>query len=308
MELVLKTSALSKSYRGTKVVKSVNMHIARGDVYGFIGENGAGKTTIIRMITGLANPTDGDYQLFGANFYGKDIKNARRRMSAVVETPSVYLNMNAVDNLRLQCDLLGVTDLSIINETLDTVGLGYLINSKKVAKNFSLGMKQRLGIAMALVGNPDFIILDEPMNGLDPEGIVDVRELLIKLNRDKNITFLISSHILSELEKVATTFGFIHKGELIKEISAEDLHKECRKCVELLLTDVSSVPTILDKLEGAQSYKILPNNYVRIYGEVEVAKLVEAFTAKNIGINSINTKDESVEEFYLNIMGGKKNA
>lgn len=305
---ILKTNHLCKNYREHAAVNDVNMTINQGDIYGFIGENGAGKTTMIRLITGLAKPTAGGYTLFGVNHDDPEIYLTRRRISAIVETPSLYLNMSAYQNLLLQCNLLGITDLSVIDATLDMVGLGYLVKSKKPVKHFSLGMKQRLGIALALIGQPDFILLDEPMNGLDPEGIVEIRELIIRLNREKNITFLVSSHILGELEKIATKYGFIHEGRLIKEISATDLMNECKKCTELELSQVEQVPAILESTLAIHDYKILDNHLVRIYQNVDISLLVQTLNQANITINKITTKDESIEEYYLNLMGGKKHA
>lgn len=309
MEYLLTTNSLTKQYKGVKVVNNVNMHIKRGDIYGFVGENGAGKTTIIRLLTGLANVTSGDYDLFGENSKTGNLETVKKRMAAVVESPSIYLNMSAYDNLKLQCSMLGVADLSVIDEVLVMVGLDYLRNEKKAAGKFSLGMRQRLGIAMALVGNPDFIILDEPMNGLDPEGIVEIRELIIKLNQEKGITFLISSHILDELQKVATTFGFIHRGELIREISIEQLHEECRKCIEIVVNDVNYTIKVLDENPDLNSYKVLPNGVIRIYDEITVNELVKLLDSKGIIIRKFNSNDENIEEFYLNIIrGGMYNA
>ena len=304
---VLITNSVTKVFGKTKAVSSVNMKINKGDVYGFIGENGAGKTTIIRLITGLINPTKGDYTLFGINSKNKEIEKAKKRMSAVVETPSLYLNMNARDNLIQQCILLGINDYSCIDTILDTIGLSEQKKGKKHSKNYSLGMKQRLAIGIALVGNPDFIVLDEPMNGLDPEGIVEIRELIIKLNREDGITFLISSHILDELSKMATKYGFIHKGQLIRELTCAELNAESRKCIELVLSSTENIPVILDK-HGLKEYTILSNSVVRIYGDIEINVLVSEIKKEKINIIRINYKDESVEEFYLNTMGGLKNA
>ena len=230
MEYVLETVGLSKRYKNQWALKDVNMHVEKGDVYGFVGENGSGKTTVIRLITGLIFPTEGGVSLFGSSDKSADIINARKRVGAIVETPSIYLNMSAKTNLQMQSDILGLRNENDekIKEVLQEVGLLELYDSKKKAGNFSLGMRQRLGIAMALLGDPEFIILDEPMNGLDPAGIVEIRELILRLNQQRGITFLISSHILTELALVATKYGIISKGKLVKEIAAEDLKKQCR--------------------------------------------------------------------------------
>ena len=223
MSYVLETFNLSKRYKNQWALKNVNMHVEKGDIYGFVGENGSGKTTIIRLVTGLISATEGYVKLFGVKNDDPAILSQRKKIGAIVESPSIYTNMSAADNLRLQCSILGIktnVEEKVKNVLLE-VGLIEQYESKKSASNFSLGMRQRLGIGMALLGEPEFIILDEPMNGLDPAGIVEIRELILKLNREKQITFLISSHILSELALVATKYGIISKGKLVKEITTE---------------------------------------------------------------------------------------
>ena len=212
-----------------------------------IGKNGAGKTTLIRIICGLQNPSGGSYSLYGERFDGRGIYKARSRMGGVVETPSVYANMTAYENIKQQFMLLGKPSFDGIDELLKLVRLDD--TGKKKAGHFSLGMKQRLGIAIALAGNPDFIVLDEPVNGLDPQGIVEIRELILKLNREKNITFLVSSHILGELSKIATHYGFVHKGEILKEITAQELKDVCRKCLSITVTNPSALAPALDFLD-----------------------------------------------------------
>ena len=221
MEFVLRTNALSKNYKDFKALNGLTMNIPRGAIYGFVGKNGAGKTTLIRIICGLQEPTSGTYTLYGRKNTDKEIRKVRRRMGAVVETPSIYLDMTAEDNLKQQYRILGLSSFDGIDEILQLVGLEN--TGKKKAKDFSLGMKQRLGIAIALADNPDFLVLDEPVNGLDPQGIIEIRELILKLNRERQITVLISSHILDELSKLATYYGFIDNGHLVKEMSAEEL-------------------------------------------------------------------------------------
>ena len=224
MEYVLQTEALSKQYGHFKALDNLSMHVPKGAIYGMVGKNGAGKTTLIRLISGLQKPSAGTYTLYGKKSSEGDIATARRRMGAVVETPSIYLDMTAEENLRQQFQILGIPSYDGIKELLELVGLSD--TGKKKAKNFSLGMRQRLGIAVALAGNPDFLVLDEPVNGLDPQGIVEMRELILKLNREFQITVLISSHILDELSKLATHYGFVDHGHMVKEISAED---QCNK-------------------------------------------------------------------------------
>lgn len=306
MEYIVKTRQISKVYKNQYAVDNVDMNIVRGDIYGFVGENGAGKTTIIRLLTGLANVSSGTYELFGVDCKDANISTSRRKMSAVVESPSLFLNLSAYDNLLLQCKQLGIKDLSIINSTLETVGLSYLKSEKKTVKDFSLGMRQRLGIAVALIGNPEFIILDEPMNGLDPEGILEVRELILKLNREMNITFLISSHILTELAKVATKYGFIHHGKLIQEIRATDLAEASKKCLEIIVDDNEKAARVLEELK-ITNYKKIGTKMLRIYEEVKIVKLVKALDAVGVDIEKISNKDENIEEYYLKLIGGRHN-
>ena len=236
MEVVLSTHNLTKQYRNFKALDHLDMHVEKGSIYGFVGKNGAGKTTLIRVICGLQNPTDGEYTLYGSKNSDRNIVKCRRRMGAVVETPSLYLDMTAEENIRMQYRILGIPSFDGVEELLKRVDLAG--TGGKKAKNFSLGMRQRLGIAVALAGAPDFLVLDEPANGLDPQGIVEMRELILKLNREQQITVLISSHILDELSKLATHYGFIDGGRLIKEISAEELEAACRKCVRVKVSDI----------------------------------------------------------------------
>lgn len=217
----MKVNALSKQYRKCIVLDSVTMSVPKGTIYGFIGNNGAGKTTLIRIICGLQAPTSGEFEIYGINNSDANISKSRKKMGAVVETPSVYLEMTAAENLRQQYCILGLSSYEGIDELLKLVGLENA--GKKKVRDFSLGMRQRLGIAIALCGNPDFLVLDEPINGLDPQGIVEIRELILKLNRERQITVLISSHILDELSKIATYYGFIDRGKILREISAGEL-------------------------------------------------------------------------------------
>ena len=229
MEYIIKTNDLKKNYRSFKALDGLSLNVPKGSIYGLVGRNGAGKTTFFRILCGLQEPSSGDYEIYGVKNNDRGIMKSRRRMGAVVETPSIYLDMSAQQNLKYQCRMLGLPDYSCVDELLKLVGLAN--TGKKKAKNFSLGMKQRLGIAIALVGEPDLLILDEPINGLDPQGIVEMRELILKLNREKEITVMISSHILDELAKLATYYGFVDHGRVVREMSAEELENSCRKCI-----------------------------------------------------------------------------
>lgn len=300
MEYVLMTNALNKSYGQFKALADVTMHIPKGAIYGFVGKNGAGKTTLIRLLCGLQQPTSGDYTLYGIKNTEKNIGTVRRRMGAVVETPSVYLSLTAEENLKEQYRILGLPSFDGIPELLRLVGLEN--TGKKKAGRFSLGMRQRLGIAIALAGDPDFLVLDEPVNGLDPQGIIEIRELILKLNREHQITVLISSHILDELSKLATHYGFIDNGCLLKEISAAELEAACRKCLRLEVTDTKPLVRVLDAME--QEYDILSDTEADVYGKVNITKLTQALAGENCEILSVRERDESLESYYINLIGG----
>lgn len=303
MDYVLETNALCKKYKSFKALSNFSMHIPKGSIYGLVGKNGAGKTTLIRIICGLQNPTTGEYILYGKKNTDKDIIKARRRIGAVVETPSIYLNMTAKQNIEEQYRILGIPTFDAIDDLLRLVGLEN--TGKKKAKNFSLGMRQRLGIAIALAGDPDFLVLDEPVNGLDPQGIVEIRELILKLNREYNITVLISSHILDELSKLATHYGFVDSGRIVKEISAKELEQNCRKAVRVEVTDVKTLALILDELK--MEYNIISQTKADIYSKVNVSQLVLKLSENNCSVISIQERDESLESYYMNILGGNQN-
>ena len=307
MEMVLCAKGLTKSYRGKKVLDGVSMTIERGDIYGFVGENGSGKTTVIRLITGLIYAEQGEFTLFGISDKSKDIMTARRKTGAIVESPSIYLNMSAAENLRMQSKILGIEGEERIKEVLALVGLLDLYSDKKHAGNFSLGMRQRLGIAMALIGDPEFIILDEPMNGLDPAGIVEVRELILKLNSERGITFLISSHILSELSLVANKYGIISHGRLIKQITADELRAECKRSIFLDVDNTSALEELL-------SANLRPGDFVMnehgatLFGNIRLNVLLKHVIDAGIEIKSVSCKDGTIEEYYLSVIGGARNA
>ncbi len=309
MSYVLETVDLSKRYKNQWVLKNVNMHISKGDIYGFVGENGSGKTTVIRLITGLIFPTEGRTALFGVSSESPEILTQRKKVGAIVETPSIYANMSAAENLRIQCSVLGVRDgvEEKVQLALKEVGLAEQYESKKHASHFSLGMRQRLGIAMALLGNPEFIILDEPMNGLDPAGIVELRELILKLNRENQITFLISSHILSELSLIATKYGIISKGKLLKEITAEELKRECRTCTQIQVENSEELYALI-KEDFAAEDCVITGKGVCVYGEVNLNGLLGKIISAGIAIGSISCSAFSIEEYYLSLIGGASHA
>lgn len=303
MDYVLRTNALCKKYRDFKALNGLSMNVPKGAVYGFVGKNGAGKTTLIRLICGLQEPTSGDYTLYGRKSADKEIVKSRRRMGAVVETPSIYLDMTAEDNVKQQYRILGLPSYDGLKDILKLVGLEH--TGKKKAKNFSLGMRQRLGIAIALAGNPDFLVLDEPVNGLDPQGIIEIRELILRLNREQQITVLISSHILDELSRLATHYGFIDNGRIVKEISAEELEAACRKCARMEVSNTKALAHVLDEMKI--DYKIITDKTADVYAKVNVSHLTAALAKENCEVISIQERDESLESYYISLVGGGTN-
>lgn len=302
MEYVLTTDGLCKQYKNFKALDRLSMHVPKGSIYGFVGKNGAGKTTLIRLICGLQEPTAGAYTLYSIPNNRKDIVKSRRRMGAVVETPSIYQSMTAEENLKEQYRILGLPSFEGIPELLELVGLRD--TGKKKVKNFSLGMRQRLGIAVALAGSPDFLVLDEPVNGLDPQGIIEMRELILKLNREQQITVLISSHILDELSRLATHYGFIDHGYMVKEISAEELEASCRKCVRFEVSDTKVLARILDNMKV--DYEIHSRTQADIYAKVNISRLALALAEENCEVLSVQEKDEGLESYYVSLVGGGK--
>ena len=300
MEYVLTTQNLSKSYRKFQALDNFSMHVPKGAIYGFVGKNGAGKTTLIRLICGLQAPTSGSYSIYGIDYKEKSIAKSRRRMGAVVETPAIYMDMTAAENLKQQYLLLGLPSYEGIDDLLALVGLAN--TGKKKARNFSLGMKQRLGIAIALAGDPDFLVLDEPINGLDPQGIIEIRELILKLNRERQITVLISSHILDELSRLATHYGFIDKGRMVKEMSAAELEAACRKCMRVEVSNAAALSRVLDGM-GVE-YKILSDTTADIYAKLNISELTHALDKSACELRAITEHDESLESYFMGLVGG----
>ncbi len=300
MEYVLETSALGKSYGHFKALNNLSMRVPKGSIYGFIGKNGAGKTTLIRVICGLQAPSSGSYSLYGKKNTEREIVKSRRRMGAIVETPAIYLDMTAEENMQQQYRILGLPSFDGIEETLRLVGLSG--TGKKKSRHFSLGMRQRLGIAVALAGDPDFLVLDEPVNGLDPQGIIEIRELILKLNRERQITILISSHLLDELSKLATHYGFIDGGRIVREMSAAQLEAACRKCIRIEVSDTKPLAKVLDEMQ--LEYEILSDKEAHVFAKVNVSQLALALKKNNCEILSLQERDESLESFYMNLVGG----
>lgn len=306
MDYILETDNIIKEYGKARVLDHVSIKIPSGSICGLVGRNGAGKTTLMRIITGLQEPTAGSYSIFGVNNKDKKILKVRRRIGALVDSAGLFRNLSAYDNLKLQYINLGLPSFDGIPELLKLVGLEDA--GKKKAGKFSLGMRQRLGIAIALCGEPDILVLDEPVNGLDPQGIIEMRELLIRINREKRTTILISSHILDELNRLATHFAFIDKGRIIEEISSEELHSRIRRCTQFDTEDIREMCLLLDN-EGLEYELSNTSMSVKVFDLKNISDLTLKAAQKGIAISWIQSFDETLESYFINLIGaeGKKN-
>ncbi|MGM9978504.1 MAG: ATP-binding cassette domain-containing protein [Clostridium sp.] len=301
-DIVLKTHNITKKYGSQLSNDKITMTIKKGEIYGLIGKNGAGKTTLFRIITGLSHKTSGDLELFGKSAE-KELNMARTMIGSLIESPAFYGSMTAKENLEVSRLIRNIAGKECIDEVLELVGLAD--TGKKKVKNFSLGMRQRLGIANALLGNPKLLILDEPINGLDPMGIVEIRELLKKVNKEKDVTILISSHILGELSELATCYGIINNGKLVEEISVDELNKKCKKYIELIVDDVARASTILEKELSITDYEVLENNKIEIFSNLDSSGLINStLSKKGVVVEKINIKGKSLEEYFMNKVGG----
>lgn len=302
-KVVLKTYNITKKYGEQLAVDNVNMTIKKGDIYGFIGKNGAGKTTLIRLITGLIHKSGGEIELLGAN-EENELNKARTMVGSLIESPSLYTNMTARENLEVSRLVRNIPGKECIDEVLNLVGLKD--TGKKKVKDFSLGMRQRLGIANALLGNPKLLILDEPINGLDPMGIIEIRELLKKINKEKDITILISSHILGELSEMATTYGIIANGKLIEEISSSELSQKCRQYIDLKVDDAKKAVILLERQFGITDYEVLENNKIKIFSHLNETGAINMQLSKGgVVVEKIDIKGEKLEEYFMDRVGGE---
>lgn len=298
-DVILKTNNLTKKYKDFTALNNANITINKGDIYGLIGRNGAGKTTLMKVITTLTNKTSGEFYLFDKN--DSDLTETKRRIGCLIENPAFFENLTAYQNLKYYAIQKGIIDYSQIDKVLDLVKLSDSKNKK--FKTFSLGMKQRLGIAFAMLDNPDFVILDEPINGLDPIGISELRETLKKLNEESNITMLISSHILSELYLLANRFCFIEKGKIIKELSKEELDVECSRAIVIKTNNMKETCLILEKELNTTNYKVIDKHEVRLYDYLDNSGKVNKELAKNdIDVISIYESGISLEEYFKSIV------
>jgi ABC-type multidrug transport system, ATPase component len=303
MDYLLQTKEVSKNFGGKMAVDRVSIGVKKGDIYGFIGENGAGKTTLMRMVCGLAEATSGEIMLFGSH----DLVSQRHRIGCTIENPALYPSMTAMENMEAQRFLLGIKDEKVSEKLLDTVGLSR--TGKKKAKNFSLGMKQRLMIALSLLGDPELLVLDEPTNGLDPMGIKEVRDLFLRLNEDRDMTILISSHILGELEKIATRYGIISNGKMVDEFQAGELSARCGKNLLIYANDPRQTKEIISHMFVNALCEQTPENAIRLKGHIEDASHINTqLVNAGITVNALIPEGESLEDYFMSLMGGEKHA
>ncbi|MFT8316240.1 MAG: ABC transporter ATP-binding protein [Clostridium sp.] len=302
MNYILRTINLTKTFREKQVVSSVNMNIKKGEIYGFLGPNGAGKTTVMRMITNLIKPTIGEIEIFGDRLTNKSYE-ILKRMGAIIEYPVFYDKLTARENLELHCEYMGYYDKNQIDKVLNMVNLNG-INDKAV-KDLSLGMKQRLGIARAIITKPQLLILDEPINGLDPIGIKEVRNLLKMLNEEYGITILISSHILGEIEQIADTIGVLNNGRLIEEVTMDSIRQLNTDYIEIITKDCTIAAYILENDLSISNFKIIDNNLIRIYDlKVPQNNISKTLILKGVNIEAINKKNSSLEDHFLKLLNG----
>ena len=297
---VIQTMGLSKRYKNKWAVNHLDLRVEQGDIYGFIGRNGAGKSTTLKLLCGLASPTQGQALVFG-----KPVRDpvARRRVGALIEQPGLYPDLSGRENLRLYATLLGLDSPGRqVEETLGTVGLDP--QEKKPVRHYSMGMKQRLGVAMALLGGPDLLLLDEPINGLDPEGIREMRELLLRLNREQGLTILISSHILGELSKIATRYGIIQEGQMVEQITAEELGQKCTDYLHLRADQPQKAAALLERELHLSRWEMQPEGEIRIYDTAD-AKAVGQFRPQaGVAVEEIGLQRQDLEGYFLERMGG----
>ncbi|WP_026886781.1 ABC transporter ATP-binding protein [Clostridium beijerinckii] len=301
MDYILRTHNLNKKFKNFSAIKNLNMNIKQGEIYGFLGENGAGKTTAIRMIMGLIRPTAGEIELFSQGIT-KQNRNLFQRIGSMIEYPGFYPNLTAGENLDIHRRMMGIQDKESIINALKITGIQDVKNKK--VKEFSLGMKQRLGIARAILHHPEFLILDEPTNGLDPSGIKEIRELILDLCNTQGITFLISSHILSEIQQMATKIGIIHKGELLEEIEYDELQRRNRHYINLKVNDDKKASIILEQKLNINDYVIWEKNNLRVYENLEQASDINKILVSNdLRVDELCVKADSLEDYFLKITG-----
>ena len=298
---VIETSGLTKAFGGKMAVDQFDMHVGQGDIYGFIGRNGAGKSTVMRMLAGLAEPTGGEMRVFGSS---PCEAGASRRIGALIESPGLYGSMSATDNLMMKALALGLADpKDKVRDLLDLTGLGSV--GSKATKNFSMGMKQRLGLALALLGSPDLLLLDEPLNGLDPEGAREIRRLIMRLNDERGITVVVSSHVLEQLGKMATRYGVIREGRMVRELTAAEVDQECSDFLQLEAANPALALAVLQERFAGLRFQSMPGGVIRLFGGADAGAVGAALNEEGIAIRGLYAHRRDLEEFFVEMMGAE---
>lgn len=298
---VIETSGLTKAFGGKMAVDQFDMHVGQGDIYGFVGRNGAGKSTVMRMLAGLAEPTGGEVRVFGSS---PCEAGASRRIGALIESPGLYGSMSATDNLMMKALALGLADpKDKVRDLLDLTGLGSV--GSKATKNFSMGMKQRLGLALALLGSPDLLLLDEPLNGLDPEGAREIRRLIMRLNDERGITVVVSSHVLEQLGKMATRYGVIREGRMVRELTAAEVDQECSDFLQLEAANPALALAVLQERFAGLRFQSMPGGAIRLFGGADAGAVGAALNEEGIAIRGLYAHRRDLEEFFVEMMGAE---
>ena len=302
MDFALETMGISKRYKKVIALDGVSLHVPKGSVYGLIGKNGAGKTTLLSVVSGIRTPDGGSYRLLGATPDDRAIGAARRQTGCLIDEPALFGEMSAEENVNYQLSLLGLPKGKKAAQFLEDVGLSDAGKTK--VRRFSRGMRQRLGLALALCGDPDLLLLDEPEAGIDPEGIIAVRELLLKLNRERQVTVVISSHLLDELSRIATLYGFLDGGRLIEEITAEELERKKRKCRRFSLSHAAAAAPVLE--QNGFAFEVVSGTDVRVFGDISLSEITRLLDAAKVEIGDIVNESEGLEGYFVNLLGGEK--
>lgn len=306
MNKVIVINDLSKQYGLEKALKNISLTVEKGAIYGLVGNNGAGKSTLLKILSGHTFASSGAYELFGENTEA-GLRQARKLMGTMIETPCFYPHMTVYQNLNYYRIQRGIPNKNMVQKVLEEVGLHKQV--KKKFKNLSMGMKQRLGIALALMSSPELLILDEPINGLDPAGIIEIRNLLLKLNREREISILISSHILTELSNVATHYGFLNKGVLVESLSAQQLEVKCQNYLEVKVTDTSKLSALIEQKFNSEHFRVIDKNVIQVFDQDIKPEMVSDLTAAHgIGLTGLNEQAINLEDYYMSLVGGEHSA
>ncbi|MDD6769377.1 MAG: ABC transporter ATP-binding protein [Inconstantimicrobium porci] len=305
MSEIIRTNNISKNYGSFTALRDMNITIKKGDIYGLVGNNGAGKTTFLRILTGQSQPTSGTFELFGKSGE-KELQRARRRTGAIIEQPCFYPKLTVGKNLEYYRIQRGIPGKDSVDRALEAVNI--LEAKNKKFSDLSLGMKQRVGLALAMMGEPELLILDEPINGLDPSGIIEIRNLILKLNKENNVTIIISSHILSELSNIATSYGFLNKGVLVEQLTAKELEDKCTSYIEVKVDNTKKLCAVIEEKLGYKNYKVLPGNVIHLFEGIKEPEKVSKLAVENgMALKEITQKMIKLEDYYMSLVGGNDN-